>query len=156
MSANGKQPRKCGELSKSIEHERYLGTLGLLADCLVYVTDDIRDMIIRAFADACEADPNLRSNGRTFWDDRPLERGTVITWNSTGIPAKDGERVLAIVGKHLVRIYLTYPMVERYPPFHVPRTGKDHPVFGCGFWALADLALRRGSWGNCCDRHESY
>lgn len=41
------------------EHMRYLGTLGLLAECSVYVPEDIREMIEAAFKDACVADPTL-------------------------------------------------------------------------------------------------
>jgi hypothetical protein len=39
---------------------RYLGTLGLLSQCSVYVPEDIREMIAMAFDDACQANPNLR------------------------------------------------------------------------------------------------
>jgi hypothetical protein len=42
------------------EHIRYLGALGLLAECFVYVPEDIREMIEAAFKDACEANPNLK------------------------------------------------------------------------------------------------
>lgn len=42
------------------EHMRYLGTLGLLSQCSVYVPEDIREMIAMAFDDACQANPNLR------------------------------------------------------------------------------------------------
>jgi hypothetical protein len=41
------------------EHTRYLGTLGLLAECSVYVPEDIREMIQAAFEDACAADAGL-------------------------------------------------------------------------------------------------
>ena len=42
------------------EHMRYLGTLGLLSQCSVYVPEDIREMIQEAFDDACKANQNLR------------------------------------------------------------------------------------------------
>ena len=42
------------------EHIRYLGTLGLLAECGVYVPNDLRDMIEAALRDACAANPTLR------------------------------------------------------------------------------------------------
>lgn len=42
------------------EHMRYLGCLGLLGECAVYVPNDLRDMIELAMEDACKADPTLR------------------------------------------------------------------------------------------------
>lgn len=42
------------------EHLRYLGTLGLLAECSVHVPEDLREMIQEAFDDACKADPQLK------------------------------------------------------------------------------------------------
>lgn len=42
------------------EHTRYLGALGLLAECSVHVPEDIREMIAEAFRDACKADPQLK------------------------------------------------------------------------------------------------
>jgi hypothetical protein len=42
------------------EHMRYLGTLGLLCECAVYVPDDVRDQIDRALNDACYANPHLK------------------------------------------------------------------------------------------------
>ena len=39
---------------------RYLGVLGLLTECSVYVPEDIREMIEEAFTDACAGDPGLR------------------------------------------------------------------------------------------------
>lgn len=41
------------------EHMRYLGVLGLLCECSVYVPEDIRDSITRALDDACRANPCL-------------------------------------------------------------------------------------------------
>jgi hypothetical protein len=41
------------------EHMRYLGTLGLLAECFVYVPEDLREMIEQAFKDAHKADLSL-------------------------------------------------------------------------------------------------
>ncbi len=41
------------------EHVRYLGCLGLLAECSVYVPEDLREQIDRAFTDACR-DGSLR------------------------------------------------------------------------------------------------
>jgi len=49
-----------GELTEAAQGTRYLGALGLLAECSVYVPEDIREMIEQAFADACEGDPGLR------------------------------------------------------------------------------------------------
>jgi hypothetical protein len=37
------------------EHMRYLGALGLLADCSVHVPEDLREMIERALTEACAA-----------------------------------------------------------------------------------------------------
>lgn len=42
------------------EHMRYLGTLGLLGECAVYVPEDLREKIEDAMRDACEADPALK------------------------------------------------------------------------------------------------
>jgi len=45
------------------EHMRYLGCLGLLAECAecaVYVPEDLREMIEQAMVDACAANPSLR------------------------------------------------------------------------------------------------
>ncbi len=42
------------------EHIRYLGVLGLLADCSLYVPEDIREMIELAFDHACSGDRSLR------------------------------------------------------------------------------------------------
>ena len=42
------------------EYLRYLGVLGLLGECSVFVDEDIRESIERAFADACAAHPTLR------------------------------------------------------------------------------------------------
>ena len=39
---------------------RYLGCLGLLGECAVYVPEDLRVMIEQAMVDACEAIPTLR------------------------------------------------------------------------------------------------
>ncbi len=39
---------------------RYLGTLGLLAECSVYVPEDVREMIESAFTDASNAIPSLK------------------------------------------------------------------------------------------------
>ena len=41
------------------EHMRYLGCLGLLADCAVYVPEELRERIEDAITDAEEAIPNL-------------------------------------------------------------------------------------------------
>lgn len=41
------------------EHMRYLGLLGLLAECSVYVPEDIRESIERAFDDATTDNPQL-------------------------------------------------------------------------------------------------
>lgn len=41
------------------EHFRYLGTLGLLGECSVYVPGDLREEIERALNDAVEANPHL-------------------------------------------------------------------------------------------------
>jgi hypothetical protein len=38
---------------------RYLGVLGLLSECSVYVPEDTREMIEVAFRDACDAIPGL-------------------------------------------------------------------------------------------------
>jgi hypothetical protein len=40
-------------------YQRYLGTLGLLAECSVYVPEDIREGIAKAFTEACQADEGL-------------------------------------------------------------------------------------------------
>ena len=42
------------------EHMRYLGCLGLLAECAVYVPEDQRDMIEAAMEDAATAMPGFR------------------------------------------------------------------------------------------------
>lgn len=42
------------------EHMRYLGTLGLLAECSVYVPEDIREQIESALRDACRANRCLK------------------------------------------------------------------------------------------------
>jgi hypothetical protein len=42
------------------EHMRYLGALGLLADCSVHVPEDLREMIERALTEACAAYPYLK------------------------------------------------------------------------------------------------
>jgi hypothetical protein len=39
---------------------RYLGTLGLLTECSVYVPEDVRESIETAFEHACSADPMLK------------------------------------------------------------------------------------------------
>lgn len=39
---------------------RYLGVLGLLAECSVHVPEDLRQMIEEAFTDAAAANPALR------------------------------------------------------------------------------------------------
>jgi hypothetical protein len=44
------------------EHVRYLGCLGLLGECAVYVPEDLRQMIEAAFEDAIEA-----SGGTLKW-----------------------------------------------------------------------------------------
>jgi len=41
------------------EHTRYLGVLGLLVQCSVYVPEDVREIIEAALEDACIADPGL-------------------------------------------------------------------------------------------------
>lgn len=41
------------------ESTRYLGCLGLLAECAVYVPDDLREQIEAAMDDACAANPSL-------------------------------------------------------------------------------------------------
>jgi hypothetical protein len=41
------------------EHTRYLGVLGLLVQCSVYVPEEIRELIEQAFRDALEANPEL-------------------------------------------------------------------------------------------------
>ncbi len=41
------------------EHMRYMGVLGLLAECAVYVPADIREQIENAMTDACAANPQL-------------------------------------------------------------------------------------------------
>ena len=41
------------------EHTRYLGALGLLGECAVYVPEDLREMITAVFNDACSADADL-------------------------------------------------------------------------------------------------
>lgn len=41
------------------EHMRYLGALGMLSQCSVYVPEDIREMVEEALQDACEANPHL-------------------------------------------------------------------------------------------------
>jgi hypothetical protein len=46
-------------MASPIEHERYLGALGLLAECSVHVPEDIREMIEAAFEDACAAASGL-------------------------------------------------------------------------------------------------
>lgn len=38
---------------------RYLGVLGLLGECSVYVPEEEREMIVAAFEDASEAHPSL-------------------------------------------------------------------------------------------------
>lgn len=43
------------------ERMRYLGVLGLLCECAVYVTEELREQIDAALADATEADPSLRA-----------------------------------------------------------------------------------------------
>ena len=40
------------------EHMRYLGVLGILAQCSVYVPEDIRETIEVAFEQACDAPEN--------------------------------------------------------------------------------------------------
>lgn len=42
------------------EHMRYLGALGLLGECAVYVPEDLREKIEDAMADACATDSSLR------------------------------------------------------------------------------------------------
>jgi hypothetical protein len=42
------------------EQMRYLGVLGLLGECSVYVPEELRVMIEQAMADACAAHPTLR------------------------------------------------------------------------------------------------
>lgn len=49
-----------GYTVKTDEYLRYLGVLGLLAECSVYVPEEQRECIERAFKDACEAHPKLR------------------------------------------------------------------------------------------------
>lgn len=39
--------------------QRYLGVLGLLAECSVHVPEDLRESIEHAFTDACKADQEL-------------------------------------------------------------------------------------------------
>lgn len=39
---------------------RYLGVLGILSECSVYVPEEEREMIEAAFIDACESHPSLR------------------------------------------------------------------------------------------------
>lgn len=41
-------------------NQRYLGCLGLLSECSVYVPEEIRECIAQAFEDASQADPNLK------------------------------------------------------------------------------------------------
>ena len=41
------------------EHMRYLGTLGLLGECAVYVPEELREMIEQAMDDACAENPSL-------------------------------------------------------------------------------------------------
>ncbi len=42
------------------EHTRYLGVLGLLGECSVFVPEDMREVIEQAFEDAVAANPALR------------------------------------------------------------------------------------------------
>jgi hypothetical protein len=42
------------------EHMRYLGTLGLLSECSVYVPEELREMIAQAFDDAVAANSSLK------------------------------------------------------------------------------------------------
>jgi len=42
------------------EHMRYLGVLGLLCECAVHVTDELREQIDEALTDAVVADPKLK------------------------------------------------------------------------------------------------
>lgn len=53
-------PSPAGADAPTAEHMRYLGTLGLLAECSVYAPEDIRESIEQAFADACAANPHLK------------------------------------------------------------------------------------------------
>ena len=41
------------------EHMRYLGALGLLAECSVYVPEELRESIEAAMADATRENPQL-------------------------------------------------------------------------------------------------
>lgn len=41
------------------EHMRYLGVLGLLAECSVYVPEELRESIETAMADAARENPQL-------------------------------------------------------------------------------------------------
>lgn len=43
------------------EHMRYLGALGLLCECSVYVPEEIREMIEIALEEARAANPELRT-----------------------------------------------------------------------------------------------
>lgn len=42
------------------EYLRYLGALGVLAECSVYVPEDVRESIERCFADAVQHHPTLQ------------------------------------------------------------------------------------------------
>jgi hypothetical protein len=42
------------------EHMRYLGALGLLMECSVYVPEDLRECIESAFQDACAANDHWK------------------------------------------------------------------------------------------------
>lgn len=55
--AGGGVPRV--EVREKNERMRYLGCLGLLAECSVHVPEDLRDLIERAMEDACAAIPTL-------------------------------------------------------------------------------------------------
>lgn len=59
---------RVGVLESKLRNQRmqYLGVLGLLSQCSVYVPEDIREMIELAFTDACKG-------GRLQWR-RVLDR----------------------------------------------------------------------------------
>lgn len=47
-------------MKEDSERMRYLGCLGLLAECAVYVPEDVREQIAEALDDACANDPLLK------------------------------------------------------------------------------------------------
>ena len=57
--------RRIDELNKQIaakrrEHMNYLGALGLLAECAVYVPEEVRQMIEQALEDGRATNPDLQ------------------------------------------------------------------------------------------------